>query len=71
MKEGTSDYIRGRLLNETFKVITEDTFAKNYPRELDSIVALMRRIGVLYNEAVKTLNSYRSIYWLIYRSWFV
>ncbi|MFQ7709067.1 MAG: hypothetical protein ACLUPC_15605 [Bacteroides thetaiotaomicron] len=56
-----SDYVRSRLLNESFKVITEDKSAEPYHRELNNIIALMRRIGILYNEAVKTLNSYHSV----------
>lgn len=56
-----SDYFRGRLLNEPFKVITEDKSAEPYLRELNNIITLMRRIGILYNEAVKTLNSYHSV----------
>lgn len=56
-----SDYLRGRLLNEPFKVITEDKSAEPYLRELNNIITLMRRIGILYNEAVKTLNSYHSV----------
>ncbi len=56
-----SDYFRGRLLNQSFKVITQDKAAEPYLRELDSIISLTRRIGILYNEAVKTLNSYHSV----------
>lgn len=56
-----SDYLRGRLLNEPFKVITEDKSTEPYLRELNNIIALMRRISILYNEAVKTLNSYHSV----------
>ncbi len=56
-----SDYVRGRLLNEPFKVITEDKSAEPYLRELSNILTKLRRIGILYNEAVKTLNSYHSV----------
>lgn len=56
-----SDYLRGRLLDEPFKVITEDKSSEPYHRELNNIIALMRRIGILYNETVKTLNSYHSV----------
>ena len=52
-----SDYLRGFLLNESFKVIIEDTTAQPYLRELDNIVTLTRKVGVLYNEAVKTFSS--------------
>ncbi|SJZ47436.1 hypothetical protein [Porphyromonas cangingivalis] len=56
-----SDFVRARLLGETFKVITEDKSAEKYLRELSSIVTLTYKIGILYNEATKTLNSYHSI----------
>lgn len=56
-----SDYIRGRLLNESFKVITEDKSSEQYLRELSNILTKLRVIGVSYNEAVKTLNSYHSV----------
>jgi len=56
-----SDYLRGLLLNESFKVIIEETTAQPYLRELDNIVTLTRKIGVLYNEAVKTLSSYHTV----------
>ena len=56
-----SDYLRGRLLDEPFKVITEDKSAEPYLRELSNILTKLRIIGVSYNEAVKTLNSYHSV----------
>lgn len=56
-----SDYFRGQLLNHSFKVITQDKTAEPYLRELDSIITKLRVIGVSYNEAVKTLNSYHSV----------
>ena len=56
-----SDYVRGRLLNSPFKVITEDPSAEPYSKKLDSIISKLRIIGVRYNEAVKTLNSYHSV----------
>ncbi|MFC2648802.1 hypothetical protein [Porphyromonas endodontalis] len=56
-----SVYVRGRLLNQSFKVITEDKSSESYLRELDSIITKLRIIGVSYNEAVKTLNGYHSV----------
>ncbi|MBB6275024.1 plasmid mobilization protein [Porphyromonas circumdentaria] len=56
-----SDYVRGQLLNHSFKVITEDKTAEPYLRELDSIITKLRVIGMNYNEAVKTLNSYHTV----------
>ncbi|KGN98807.1 hypothetical protein HQ36_01880 [Porphyromonas gingivicanis] len=56
-----SDYVRGRLLNQSFKVITEDKSSEPYLRELSSILTKLRVIGESYNEAVKMLNSYHSV----------
>ncbi|KGN98042.1 hypothetical protein HQ36_03725 [Porphyromonas gingivicanis] len=56
-----SDYVRGRLLNHSFKVITEDKSSEPYLRELGTIITKLSIIGVRYNEAVKTLNSYHSV----------
>lgn len=56
-----SDYVRDRLLNLPFKVITEDKSSEPYLRELGNIITKLRIIGVSYNEAVKTLNSYRTV----------
>lgn len=47
-------------MNEPFKVIIEDTTAQPYLRELYNIITLTRKIGVFYNEAVKTLSSYHT-----------
>ena len=56
-----SDFVRARLLGETFKVITEDPVKEPYLEKLSEIVAMMNKIGVLYNEAVKALNTYHSV----------
>ena len=56
-----SDFVRARLLGEAFKVITEDPSKKPYLDKLSEIVAMMNKIGVLYNEAVKALNTYHSV----------
>jgi|GEM_PF-1687574 len=55
-----NDYLRGRLLNEPFKVIIEDTTAQPYLRELYNTITLTRKIGVFYNQTVKTLSSYHT-----------
>lgn len=55
-----SDYLRARLLGDSFKVITEDKSDEKYLRELSNIISQIHKIGVLYNEAVKTLNCYHS-----------
>ena len=56
-----SDFVRTRLLGEAFKVITEDSSKKPYLDKLSEIVAIMNKIGVLHNEAVKALNTYHSV----------
>lgn len=56
-----SDFVRVRLLGEAFKVITEDPSKKPYLEKLSEIVVMTNKIGVLYNEAVKALNTYHSV----------
>ena len=56
-----SDFLRARLLDESFKVITEDESAEEYYRKLSSITAQMHKIGILYNQAVKAINSYHTV----------
>ena len=56
-----SDFVRARLLGETFKVITEEPLKNPYLEKLSEIVAMTHKIGVLYNEAVKALNTYHSV----------
>ncbi len=56
-----SDFVWARLLGEAFKVITEDPSRESYLEKLSKIVALTHKIGVLYNEAVKALNTYHSV----------
>lgn len=56
-----SDYVRGRLLDESFKVITVDKSAIEYYRKLSEITAQIHKIGVLDNQAVRAINSYHSV----------
>ena len=55
-----SDFLRARLLDESFKIIIEDESAEEYYRKLSSITAQMHKIGILYNQTVKAINSYHS-----------
>ena len=55
-----SDFVRARLWGEAFKIITQDPSKKPYLDKLSEIVAMMNKIGVVYNEAVKALNTYHS-----------
>ena len=56
-----SDFLRARLLDESFKVITEDESAEEYYRKLSSITARIQQIGILYNQTVRAINSYHSV----------
>ena len=56
-----SDFLRARLLGESFKVIIEDESAEEYYRKLSSITAQMHKIGILYNQTVRAINSYHSV----------
>ena len=56
-----SDFLRARLLDESFKVITEDESAEEYYRKLSNITAQIHKIGILYNQTVKAINSYHSV----------
>ena len=55
-----SDFVRARLLGEPFKVITVDKSAVDYYRKLSELTAQIHKIGVLYNQAVRTINAYHS-----------
>ena len=48
-------------MGEAFKVITEDPSKEPYLEKLSEIIALAYKIGVLYNEIVKVLNTYHSV----------
>ena len=59
--ETKSDFLRARLLDESFKAISEDKCAVAYYRKLPNIIAQMHKIGILYNQTVKAINSYHSV----------
>ncbi len=56
-----SDFVRGRILGEHFKVITVDKSAVEYYRKLSEFTAQIHKIGVLYNQTVRAINSYHSV----------
>ena len=56
-----SDFVRDRLLDKSFKIITEDKSTVEYYRKLSNITALIQKIGILYNQTVKAINSYHSV----------
>ena len=59
--ETKSDFVRGRILGESFKVITVDKSAVEYYRKLSELTAQIHKIGVLYNQTVRAINSYHSV----------
>lgn len=59
--ETKSDFVRGRILGESFKVITIDKSAVEYYRKLSELMAQIHKIGVLYNQTVRAINSYHSV----------
>ena len=59
--ETKSDFVRGRILGESVKVITVDKSAVEYYRKLSELTAQIHKIGVLYNQAVRAINSYHSV----------
>ena len=56
-----SDFVRARLLDESFKIITVDKSAVEYYRKLSQLTAQIHKIGILYNQIVKAINSYHSV----------
>lgn len=56
-----SDFVRGCILGEKFKVITVDKSAVDYYCKLSELIAENHRIGVLYNQTVRAINSYHSV----------
>ena len=56
-----SDFVRARILGESFKVITVDKSVVEYYRKLSELTAQIHKIGVLYNQAVRAINSYHSV----------
>ena len=56
-----SDFVRARLLDESFKIITVDKSAVEYYCELSQLTTQIQKIGILYNQTVKAINSYHSV----------
>ena len=53
-----SDFVRARILGESFKVIMVDKSAVDFYRKLTELTAEVHRIGVNYNQVVKLLHCY-------------
>jgi hypothetical protein len=56
-----SDFIRYRLFQTPFRVISHDASAVDFYVRLTHINAQIRKIGVLYNQAVRSINAYHSV----------
>ena len=61
LEKTKSNFLRARLLDESFKVITEDESTEEYYRKLSNITAQIQKIGILYNQTVRAINSYHSV----------
>ena len=59
--ETKSDFVRGRILGDSFKVITVDKSAVEYYRKLSELTAQIHKVGVLYNQVVRAINAYHSV----------
>ena len=54
--ETKSDFVRARILGESFKVITVDKSAVEYYRKLSELTAQVHKIGINYNQVVRFLH---------------
>ena len=55
-----TEYIRARILDEHFRVVTIDKSREDFVRRLTEFTAALNKIGVLYNQAVRAINAYHS-----------
>ena len=53
-----SDFVRARILGESFKVITVDKSAVEYYRKLSELTAQVHKIGINYNQVVRLMHLY-------------
>ena len=53
-----SDFVRARILGESFKVITVDKSAVEYYRKLSELTTQVHRIGINYNQVVRLMHLY-------------
>lgn len=56
-----SEFIRHRIFQTPFRVITHDASAVDFYIRLTHINAQIRKIGVLYNQTVRSINTYHSV----------
>ena len=55
-----TEYIRARILDEHFRIVTIDKSREDFVRRLTEFTAALNKIGVLYNQAVRAINAYHS-----------
>ena len=53
-----SDFVRARILGESFKVITVDKSAVEYYRKPSKLTAQVHKIGTNYNQVVRLMHLY-------------
>ncbi len=56
-----SDFVRSQILREDFKVVIVRKEQEDYYHKLNELTAQIHKIGVLYNQAVRSINSYHSV----------
>ena len=56
--ETKSDFVRARILGESFKVITVDKSAVEYYRKLSELTIQVHKIGTNYNQVVRLMHLY-------------
>ena len=55
-----SDFIRARIFSQSFKIITIDKSTVDFCNKVTEMNAQIRKIGVLYNQTVRAINSFHS-----------
>ena len=53
-----SDFVRARILGESFKVITVDRSTVEYHRKLSELAVQVHKIGTNYNQVVQLMHLY-------------
>lgn len=59
--QNKSEFMRHRIFNMPFRIITEDASALSVYAELTKIQGQIRRIGSLYNQVVRSIHSHHSL----------
>lgn len=59
--QNKSEFMRHRIFNMPFRIITEDASTLSVYAKLTEIHAQMRRIGSLYNQVVRSIHSHHSL----------